>query len=398
MTARRRTTYLLAALATVGMLAATGCSGSAVTSDRASGDTLTVGLILPQSGPYQALGTDLERGWQLYLDTHGGTLGGQRIELVTADEAEGRQSALTAARKLLDRDKADVIVGTATADAVESIKTVITERKVPFVGTGGRPSTLTDLSYIWHTSWLSRETGAAIADHVRTAVQGPVYVIGPDYIGGRDQIGGFVDEYTAAGGQLANDNGKPSWTPWPTTTNFLPYLNQIRDSGAKAVYCFYAGTAAVDFVKQYDQAGLKGKVPLYGAGFLTEGAVLAAQGSAATGVRTVMNYAPDLDNPANRTFAPAFQTKHQSAPNVYTVTGYDAALVLDQAIAAAGPQPTSASINTAIGELGAIPSPRGEWRFGANHSPVQPWYLREVKTDGRAAANVVIQPLATLGD
>jgi branched-chain amino acid transport system substrate-binding protein len=397
-TPRRRTTRLLAALTSAGLLAVAGCSGSAATSDTTAGGTLKIGLIWPQSGPYKAIGADLERGWQLYLDTHAGRLGGHRVELVTADEAEGKQSALTAARKLLDRDKVTVIVGTGTADAVESIKTLVTERKVPFIGTGGRPSTLTDLSYIWHTSWLSRETGAAIAEHIRTTVPGPVYAIGPDYVGGHDQIGGFVDAYTAAGGELANDNGEPAWTPWPATTNFLPYLNQVQDSGAKAVYCFYAGTAAVDFVKQYEQAGLKGTIPLYGAGFLTEGAVLAAQGPAATGVRTVMNYAPNLDNPANRGFAPAFQTKHQSAPNIYAVTGYDAALVLDQAIAAAGPKPTSQSINTAIGKLGAIASPRGEWRFGRNHSPIQPWYLREVKTDGRAAANVVVQHLTTLGN
>lgn len=393
---RRRTSRLLAVLTAVAAVA--GCSGSAADTGPSSGGPLKIGLIWPQSGPYQAIGADLERGWQLYLDTHGGTLGGRAVEVVTADEAEGRQSALNAVRKLLDKDEVTVLVGTGTADAVESIKTIVTERKVPFVGTGGRPSTLTDLSYIWHTSWLSRETGQAVSEHIRTSVDGPVYAIGPDYVGGHDQIGGFVDAYIAAGGNLANEDGEPAWTPWPTTTNFLPYLNRINSSGAKAVYCFYAGTAAVDFVKQYEQAGLKEKIPLYGAGFLTEGAVLAAQGPSATGVRTVMNYAANLDNPANRAFAPAFQSTYQSAPNIYAVTGYDAALLLDQAIAAAGPNPTSESINTAIGGLGAIDSPRGQWRFGKNHSPIQPWYLREVETDGRVAANVVVQHLTTLGE
>lgn len=379
------------------LLAVAGCSGSAVDTGPPDGP-LKIGLIWPLSGPYQAIGVDLQRGWQLYLDSHDGMLGGRKVEIVTADEAEGKQSALTAARKLLDQDKVSVIVGTGTADAVESIKTIVTERGVPFIGTGGRPSTLTDLTYIWHTSWLSRETGQAVAEHIRTTVDGPVFVIGPDYVGGHDQIGGFVDAYTGAGGELANTGSRPAWTPWPATTNFLPYLNQVAASGAKAVYCFYAGTAAVDFVKQYEQTGLKDTIPLYGAGFLTEGAVLPAQGDAATGVRTVMNYAPNLDNPANRAFAPAFEDQHQSAPNIYAVTGWDAALILDRAIAAAGENPTSASINTAIGELGVIDSPRGQWRFGVNHSPIQPWYLREVQLDGRTAANVVIAHLTTLGE
>ncbi|GAA2601142.1 ABC transporter substrate-binding protein [Dactylosporangium fulvum] len=391
-------TALMAAVAALAVTALAGCSGSAASGDQQpAGGPLKIGLIVPQSGPYKSIGDDLTRGWQFYLDSHGGKLGGHTVEVVTADEAEGKQTALNSVKKLLDKDKVVAIAGTGTADSVESIKTLVTEEKVPFVGTGGRPSTLTDLTYIWHTSWLSRETGQAIAQHLRTTVDGPVYVIGPDYVGGHDQIGGFVDTFTGAGGKLANDGGKPAWTPWPATTNFLPYLNKVTGSGAKAVYCFYAGTAAVDFVKQYEQAGLKGKIPLYAAGFLTEGAVLTAQGPAADGVRTVLNYAANVDNPANRAFAPAFQQKYSAAPNIYNVTGFDAALVLDLAIAAAGEQPTSQSINAAIGKLGAIDSPRGSWRFGTAHSPIQPWYLREVQNDGRARANVVVQNLTTLG-
>ncbi|MDI6100813.1 ABC transporter substrate-binding protein [Actinoplanes sp. NEAU-A12] len=386
---------LLAAAAAV-LLAATGCSGSSLDTGRpAAGDgTLTVGLIWPASGPYAALGKDQAAGWQLYLDTHGGKLGGRTIKTVTADEGTNQASALTAAKKLLDSDRAAVLVGTANADAASAVAAPATAKKVPFIGTGGRPSTLTDVSYTWHTSWLSREMGEAVAGYMKTAVDGPVYVIGPDYQGGYDQLGGFTDAFTKAGGRLANPDGKTTWTPWPATTNFLPFLNQVKESGAKAVYTFYAGTAAVDFVKQYQQADLK--IPLYGAGFLTEGAVLGAQQAAADGVYTVMNYAPNLDNPANRAFAPAYQDKFGAAPNIYAVTGWDAALLLDKAIAAAGNDLTGEAVNKAIAALGAVDSPRGEWRFGTQHAPNQAYYLRQVRDDGRTRANVVTQTLTTL--
>jgi branched-chain amino acid transport system substrate-binding protein len=378
-------------------LGLTGCSGSAINPDHPTPGTIRIGLLWPQSGPYQAIGDDLAAGWKLYLDTHGGRLGGKKITVTVADEGASKQTALASARKLLDSDHAQVLAGTASADPTDVLQTLVTERKVPFVGTGGRPSTIKDLSHLWHTSWLSRETGAAIADHLRTTIPGPVWAIGPNYQGGWDQIGGFVDAYTAEGGKLANPGGTPAWTPWPATTNFLPYLNQIAASNAKAVYCFYAGATAVEFVKQYAQAGLAPRIPLYGAGFLTEGSVLPAQGAAGDGVRTVLNYAPDLDNPANRTFVTSFAQRHTGAPNIYHVTGFDAAAVLDAALLAAGPNPTSESINTAISRLGTIDSPRGTWRFGANHSPIQPWYLREVRPDGRGRANVVVQTLTTLG-
>jgi branched-chain amino acid transport system substrate-binding protein len=380
-------------LATI--LLTASCTGSSLdTKTGRAGDTITVGLIWPQSGPYKAIGDDQAKGWQLFLDAHGGELGGHPITTSTGDEGVSAATALTAGKKLLDADHSMVLVGTASGEANAAVADLATQKKVPFIGAGGRASVIHNVSYVWNTSWLSNELGKAIAPYLKQNVHGPVYTIGPDYQGGWDNVNGFTDAYTKTGGVLANPGGKTTWTPFPATTNFLPYLTKIKDSGAKAVFTFYAGTTAIDFVKQYQQAQLG--IPLYASGFLTEGGVLAAQGAAADGVYTVLNYAPNLDNPANREFATAYQRKYGAAPNIYAVSGWDAALVLDQAIAAAGPQPTSASINTAIGQLGAIPSPRGDWRFGGQHSPNQAYYLRRVQTDGRTQANVVQQTLTTL--
>jgi branched-chain amino acid transport system substrate-binding protein len=391
---RRTSFHALIASVAVAALALSGCAGSSLGDEDSGADDgpINIGLLYPQSGPYKALGDDILKGWELYLSTHDGKLGGRKVNTVQADEAEGKTSAINAAKKLVEKDNVQAIVGGATADTTESVKQYVTEKKIPFVGTGGRPSTLTDLSYLWHASWLSVEIGRSVADYVRTNIDGPVYAIGPDYQGGYDNINGFVDAYKAGGGQLANKDGKPKWTPWPTTTNFLPFLNEIQATGAKAVYTFYAGTAAVDFVKQYKESGLQGKIPLYGAGFLTEGAILQSQGPAADGVRTALNYAANLDNPANREFAMAYQKQYNVAPNLMNVTPWDSAMILDRAITAAGPW------DWRIGKLGSISSPRGDWRFGQNHSPIQPWYLREVQYDGRARANVLVQNLATLGN
>ncbi|RSM64040.1 amino acid ABC transporter substrate-binding protein [Actinoplanes sp. ATCC 53533] len=387
----------MAVLTTVALLAVSGCTGSSLADDdqAAAGGPIHIGLVWPQSGVYKTVGDDFSRGWQLYLDTHGGKLGGHEIKTTVVDEADGKQAARTGIKKLVEQDRVDIVVGTISSDAVAAIYPVITEKKIPYVATGGRPDDLKDLTYTWHTSWQNRDAGSAIADYIRTNVKGSVYAIGPDYKGGWDQVGGFVDAYKAGGGKLANPDDKALFTPFPTTTNFLPYLNAVAATDAKAVFAFFGGKNAVDFVTQYSQSGLK--LPLYAAGFTTEGAVLTGQGAAADGIFSSLNYAPDLDNPANRAFATEFQKAYTTVPDLYNVTAYDAALLLDQAIAAAGPNPTSASINAAIGKLGAIPSPRGDWRFGTEHSPIQPWYLRQVRADGRGRANVLIQTLTTLG-
>jgi branched-chain amino acid transport system substrate-binding protein len=180
------------------------------------------------------------------------------------------------------------------------------------------------------------------------------------------------------------------------TTNFLPYLTQAKASGAKAVYAFYVGAEATSFVQQYAQSDAR-DLPLFGTGVLTEGRVLAAQGRAAVGVRTVLNYAPDLDNPSNRRFVDEWRAAHNSLPTTYAMASWDAAHLLDKAIAAAGSNPSPTAVNVAIASIGLIDSPRGEWQFSAQHSPVQRWYLRRVQTDGRTLTNSLIQDLDILG-
>jgi len=392
---RRRTCALFA----VALAATTipGCGHQP--RDGGANDTIKIGLLVSLSGTYQSVGTDMRDSFRLYLSTHGNKLGGHPVQLTIADEGDGPATALPAATKMIKQDRVDVLTGIVGGGSVAAIAPLVTQTHTPLVGANGRPD-LKDVSWVWHTSFLSDEPGAAIAGYVHDTVHGPVYAIGPDYQGGWDELRGFTDAYAKAGGQLANPDGKATFTPFPATTNFGPYLAKIKASEAKAVYCFYAGKAAIDFVTQYAQSDVK-DVPLYAAGFLTEGSVLPAQGTAAAGIQTVLNYSPDLDNAANRAFLSAWQAdavKHTGPPTTYAMASWDAAALLDKAIAAAGDQPTPSAINAAISRLGQIDSPRGPWQFSPkSHSPVQKWYLRRVQNDGSALANVVVSDLATLG-
>jgi branched-chain amino acid transport system substrate-binding protein len=376
------------------------CSGSAASDKKggSSGDTLKIGLVMPLTGVYQALGPDVKNGFQTYLDMHGGKLGGHKIDLLVGDEGDGPQTSKPSVDKFLKQDKVTAIVGLTNAASVAANVPGVTEAKTPMVGVVGRPGEIKTPEYIWHTSYLSEEPGVAAAPYIKDTVgDGTVYAIGPEYQGGFDQLRGFTDTFAKAGGKLANPDGKTKWTPFPATKNFLPYFSEIKASGAKAVYTFYAGTAAIDFVKQYRQSEAK-DIPLYAAGFLTEGAVLAGEGEAAKGIYTSLNYTPDLDIPANREFVAAYQAKYNALPTMMSATSYDAAALLDKAIAAAGDKVTPEAVNAAISKVGKLDSPRGSWEFNpTTHAPVQKWFLREVKQDGTALSNVMVRELGTLG-
>lgn len=248
-----------------------------------------------------------------------------------------------------------------------------------------------------HLSKLSKTNGSSRQCAAGLAGEGDVVGVAAergDVVPFPAQCGQLVGEPEVPPGATLTEGG--GYTPFPGTKNFQPYLAQIEKSGAKAVFCFYAGGAAVDFVKQYRDFGLAGRIPLYAPGFLTEGGVLKGQGDAANGIFTALNYGADLDNAAKKQFAPAYTAAHGAAPTTYAMASWDAAQVLDKAIEAAGATGsavTSESVNAAIAQVGDIDSPRGTWRFNSGGTPVQPWYLREVKQ----GVNTVSSELGRLG-
>lgn len=386
---------LFAAGLCVPLILAAGCSDSAEGGDP---ETVKIGFVASLSGIYQSVGEDMRDGFELYLELNDGRLGGRPVELLTADEGDGPGTALPAAERLIRQDRVVALAGIVGGGSYAAISPVATEHELPLVGANGRPTLAADeVEWLWHTSYISDQPGAAIAPHVLDNVDGPVYAIGPDYQGGHDELRGFTESFAELGGELANPDGKTRWTPFPDTTDFVPYFSEIAQTNAAAVYTFYAGRAAVDFVTQYAQSEIS-HLPLYGA-FLTEGAVLAAQGESAEGVWNVLNYSPDLDNAANRAFVAEWSARHDRTPTTFAMASWDAALVLDRAIGAIDGEVTPAGINDAIAGLGQIDSPRGPWQFSeTTHAPIQRWYLRVVARDGGQLTNVLVEDLATIGE
>ncbi|MEU9997070.1 ABC transporter substrate-binding protein [Streptomyces sp. NPDC050848] len=388
----RRSRPLVLTAVSAALLLATACGGSSLGSggdDKRSGP-VKIGLLVPQSGIYKALGDDMKQGFELYVEQHGGKLGGREVEIVIADEGETADSGKAAAEKLVKQDRVLAVSGVVSSATINGVKDLFETNRIPLVGSNASPTTLTGTTHVWRTSYVNDEPGKALGKHVAEKAGGPVFLIAAGYQAGKDEVEGFKSTFLPAGGKIA---GEEVYTPFPGTKNFQPYLAQIERSGAKAVFCFYAGGAAVDFVKQYRDFGLAGKIPLYAPGFLTEGGVLKGQGEAATGIRTALNYSADLDNAANKGFAPAYTTAYGSAPTTYAMASWDAAQVLDKAIKAAGDMVTPETVNAAIAKVGDIDSPRGTWRFNGAGTPIQPWYLREVKN----GANTVSSELVRLG-
>jgi branched-chain amino acid transport system substrate-binding protein len=364
-----------------------------------------VGLLLDIEGEGVdgTAGTDARDGFQLYVSEHGGRLGGRPAELTVLNEGPTPAATATTMQGMLAHG-VQTVVGPIDYAGYESVAPLADAAHVPLIGVVARPD-LTDISYVWNVAFLSTEPGAAIAPFIYNHIKGPVFAIGGNYPGNWEQVRGFTDAYNALGGRLANAENLPTFTPAVTftpsgqTMDFSPYLQTIKQSGAKAVYCAFTGDEAVRFVQQYARSAVK-NVPLYAVGLVTDGPLLKQEGTSATNVTSVLDYSPDVDTAANRAFVSTWAAGHNGQePSVYALTGYDAAALLNEAVTKAGPKAGTEALNKAIAALGRIDSPRGTWQLASTtHAPIQKWYLRRVQVDGTALANVEIENLATLPD
>jgi branched-chain amino acid transport system substrate-binding protein len=377
-------------------LGACGSVGEESSSDSGESTTgpIKVGLVIPQSGVYAPLGEDMKAGWDLWLEQNGGKLGGREVQTVVVDEGEGPDTGVPAVQKVLQQDRVDAVVGIVnSATALGSVEVVNSAKKLLIVANAGADSLTGSSKYIWRSSFTNGQVAYAVGKYLATTPEGKkgVYAMAADYAAGEEAIAGFKKGFEEGGGELVGE----AKTPFGTTQDFQPFLAKARRADPGAVYVFYAGAEAVSFVKQYDEFGLSDSVALYGSGFLTEGGVLTAQGDAAEGVHTSLHYAPALDNPADSSFVEAYEAKAGEPPTVYAVQTWDAASVLSKAVESASALDGDA-LADAMGKVGEITdSPRGTWSF-EQQSPVQEMYLREVRAEGGAMTNAVVESLGQI--
>jgi branched-chain amino acid transport system substrate-binding protein len=336
---------------------------------------LKIGLMLPYTGTYAALGNAITNGFKLAVAERGGKLGGRELDYFTVDDESDPSKAPENTNKLVQRDKVDVLVGTVHSGVALGMVKIARETGtlliIPNAGAAAATGELCSPN-IFRTSFSNWQTGYPMGKVVADRGLKNVVTITWKYAAGEESVGGFTEGFTKAGGKVM----KELWVPFPQV-EFQALLTQIASIKPDAVYTFFAGAGAVKFVKDYAAAGLKGKIPLFGSGFLTDG-VLEAQGDAAQGLETTLHYGDGLDTPRNKSFREAYSKAYKSEADVYAVQGYDTALLLGAGLEAVrGDVSKKNELNGAL-ERARIDSPRGTWTLSKAHNPIQDIYLRKV--------------------
>ncbi|WP_180684531.1 ABC transporter substrate-binding protein [Tepidicella baoligensis] len=349
---------------------------------------VTIGFSGPLSGPVAAVGQDQYDGFMLGIEQLGSKLGGQNVKVLREDDQLKPELGNQIARKFIDRDKVDAIVGLGFSNVLMASLPRIVESGTVAIATNAGPSPLAGkgcLPNVFSTAWQNDGPAEAMGKFAQDSGYKRVYLMAPNYQAGKDYIAGFKRFYK---GEVVDEVYTQVNQP-----DYSAEIAQLQAAGPDAVFVFYPGGMGVNFVKQFSQAGLSKKLPMMSA-FTVDGTTMPALGDAAVGAISGAMWDVALKTPGNAEFVAAFSKKYGRAPSHYAAVGYDTANLLNIAVGKVKGNTTdkaafAAAVKAAGGELKSV---RGPFKFNANNMPVQNYYAFQVAKEG---AQVVVKQLGT---
>ncbi len=369
----------------VGLIALVGGPAGAATGRGA----IKVGFIAPLTGPFAQPGKAMEEGFTMYLDEIGRTAAGRPVELIVEDDEGKPQVTLIKVRKLVEHDGVHMLGGNLLANAEYALHPLLESLQTPMVF----PQLRADDVAQRKPAKFAMGTGPSLSQpshpfgEYAYKVLGyrKVAGVGLDYAFGYEVLGGFQKTFEDLGGQVV----QRLWIPI-SALDMAPYTAQVRRD-VEAVFGVFSGRSALQFIRQYKEAGLKDRIPLIGTGIMTDEQLLPAMGEEALGLVTATFYAGTLDTPANQRFAKAVRAKTGRAASAFHAGSYTAARWLMEGVRLVqGNVEDRAGLAAALRRVEIGDDPRGPVRLDADGSVIMNIYVRRVERVGGELQNTVI--------
>ena len=341
-----------------------------------------IGFVTTLTTGAGVIGRDMRDAVNLAVEQIGAKMGGLSVEVLFEDDGFRPEIGKQKADKLVKSDDVDFVAGFIWSHVLlASRKSVLDSGKFLISSNAGPSQLAGKLCHrnFFSTSWQNDQTPMAMGEVLNKKGVKKLYVMAPNYAAGKNMVTGV--ERTFKGAIVGKD-----LTKWgkDAQLDFSTELTKAKSSGAEALFVFYPGKAGGAFIKQYEQAGLRGKLPLYSVFTVDSLGLPRLQQAGLKGVlgsEMTQFWAPDLDTPQNHRFVTAFRKKYGRYPSFYAAQSYDTIFLIKSAVDAVhGNLKDIDGMRTAM-EKADFPSVRGKFRYGNNHFPIQNFYLRKVVSD-----------------
>ena len=353
-----------------------------------------IGFMAELSGPQGPLGQDQYDALMLVVERNGGKLGGVPVQVLREDSQLKPDVANQIVEKLIDKERVSIITGITFSNIMMAVHKKITDKEVFLIGSNAGPSPIAGAAcspYFFSASWENGQQAEVVGKYAADKGLKKMVTIAPNYQAGKDFVAGFKYYYkTPTVNEL-----------WPAlnTQDFSAEIAQIAAAAPDAVFAFLPGGLGINFVKQWGQAGMRGKIPLLTVS-TTDGIGLPAMGDAALGVLAGTFWGPDFANAANQRFVKEFEAKYKRIPSQYAAQSYDAAQLIDAALAKTGGKVDDKKALMAALRTASFASVRGDFKFNTNQFPIQDFHMFEAVKDaqGRMTLKTIATPLTQVKD
>jgi branched-chain amino acid transport system substrate-binding protein len=360
---------LRSSLLTAGLLACLATSA-------ASAQGVKVGIAQDLTGPFAALGAEARDGFNLAIKQLGNKLGGVNAEFVMQDMAGNPDNARQLVERMVKRDRIDFFTGPIGSNVALAVGPALFAERVFYLSNNAGPSQFAGTQcnpFFFGTAWQNDQYHEAAGRFAASRDFKRVAIMAPNYPAGQDALNGFKRGF-----------GKPVASEAFTKLGQLDYaaeIAQLRATKPDALFIFLPGGMGINFIKQFVGAGLSKDTTIIGPGFSGDQDVIRAVGEPMLGMFNTAHWNHDFDNPASRAFVAAFRKEYNRTPSIYAAQAYDAIMMIDAAVRETkGKVDNKDAVRAALRKAN-FKSVRGDFRFGANHFPVQDFYLRVVRKD-----------------
>src|SRR5580692_7689462 len=368
-------------------------------------DTIKVGLLATLEGPFTVLGQDGVRGAELAFKEANYTAGGKKIEVIKGSSDASPDSAVKAARKLVEQDGVKVLVGPLSGDEGLAVKDYAkTQPNVTFLNgtSAAQDTTLRDPApnfFRFTTDGAQWMAGLGTYAYEKKGYK-KVATVAEDYSFPYTQVFGFMAPFCKAGGHVPSK----SWVPIGTK-DFSSVIAAIPDN-IDAIYVVLGGADSVNFLTQYQQAG--GQAPLVGGSVTVYQTILGSKGKihdVVIGTPSAGPIADDNDTAPWKKFVAAYKKQPNAFPSPSLFAqGY----YINMTALLTGLQKVNADVSDGGGKLRTtlaslvLDTPTGKVSLDKNRNAIADNFLTEVakNADGtlyNKLVKVVPQVNQTLG-
>ena len=360
-------------------------------------EPVKIGLITTLSGPGGYIGADVRDAIQLAVEIEGGKLGGVPVQLMVEDDGFKPGQGKQIADKFLKTEKIKLFTGIIFSNIAGATVPDILDAGGIYVSPNAGPSNFAGKEChknYYVVSWQNDSLHESAGQNATNLGYKQAFILAPNYQAGKDALTGFKRFFK---GNIVGE----TYTRLDQT-DFAPEMAQIRAAKPDMVFHFHPGGLGIAFVRQYQQAGLLGTIPMVVASPSIDAVILKAVGDAAIGLNASSHWNTDFDNPANKKFMDAWTKKYGAdrLPTYYASQGYDTALAIGAALKGVkGDISNNDTFRTAMlkADFQAV---RGAFKFGNNQHPIQDWYALRVEKDaaGKPAIKTVKKIMSNHGD